>query len=213
MISQQLKDQTLALAGVFQAAELVRQAASGGKWSGYAAEQSVHSLFELQPESVEDVYAGGEFSLNLGLRTMQAALSGNQQDPQTIMYAVDLLRLERKYRQQGKMRHNIGSSLKQIQQLKTNGSESATELELMDQQVEAIGELYQQTISKMSKRIVVQGKPVHLKNERTLSWIRALLFAGLRSARLWVQVGGSRWDLVFGRKKILQATNQIIGKP
>lgn len=213
MISQQQKDQTLALAGVFQAAELVRQAASSGKWSGYAAEQSVHSLFELQPESVEDVYAGGEFSLNLGLRTMQAALSGTQQDPQTIMYAVDLLRLERKYRQQGKMRQSIGSSLQQIQQLKNNSSESATELELIDQQVQAIGELYQQTISKMSKRIVVQGKPIYLKNERTLSWIRALLFAGLRSARLWVQVGGSRWDLVFGRKKILQTTNQIIGKP
>ncbi len=213
MISQQQKDQTLALAGVFQAAELVHQAATSGKWSGYAAEQSVHSLFELQPESVEDVYAGGEFSLNLGLRTMQAALSGTQQDPQTIMYAVDLLRLERKYRQQGKMRQSIGSSLQQIQQLKNNSSEPTPELELIDQQVQAIGELYQQTISKMSKRIVVQGKPIYLKNERTLSWIRALLFAGLRSARLWVQVGGSRWDLIFGRKKILQTTNQIIGKP
>lgn len=213
MITQQQKDQTLALAGVFQAAELVRQAASSGKWSGYAAEQSLHSLFELQPVSVEDVYAGGEFSLNLGLRTMQAALSGQQHDPQTILYAVDLLRLERKYRQQSKMRNTIGLSLEQIKQLTSDDSESATELELIDQQVLAIGELYQQTISKMPKRIVVQGKPTHLKNDRTLSWIRALLFAGLRSARLWVQVGGSRFDLIFARKKILTATTQLIGKP
>ena len=208
MITQQQKDQTLALAGVFQAAALVHQAASTGNWSGYAAEQSVHSLFELQPESVEDIYAGGEFSLSLGLRSLQEALSGKQTDPQSILYAVDLLRLERKYRKQSKMRQQIGASLEQIKAMESSANE-ATEASLIDQQVEAIGELYQQTISKMSKRIVVQGKPVYLQNERTLSWIRALLLAGLRSARLWVQLGGSRWDLLFGRKKILQTTKLI----
>jgi len=31
------RDRTLALAGVFQATELVRQAAGHGTWSGYAA--------------------------------------------------------------------------------------------------------------------------------------------------------------------------------
>ena len=54
-----LKNRTMALAGVFQATELVRQAASHGTWSGYAASTSLHSLFNLESESVEMVY--GDF--------------------------------------------------------------------------------------------------------------------------------------------------------
>ena len=42
-----MKDKTLALAGVFQAAELVRQAACHGTWSGYAATSSLDSLFKM----------------------------------------------------------------------------------------------------------------------------------------------------------------------
>ncbi|WP_243260442.1 DUF489 family protein, partial [Pseudomonas aeruginosa] len=33
--------------------------------------------------------------------------------------------------------------------------------------------------------------------------IRALLLAGIRSARLWRQLGGSRWQMVFSRRRLL----------
>jgi high frequency lysogenization protein len=33
--------------------------------------------------------------------------------------------------------------------------------------------------------------------------IRALLLAGIRSARLWRQLGGHRWQLVISRRKLL----------
>ena len=51
-----MKNRTLALAGVFQSAELVRQAANHGTWSGYASSAMMRSLFILEPESIEDVY-------------------------------------------------------------------------------------------------------------------------------------------------------------
>jgi high frequency lysogenization protein len=35
------------------------------------------------------------------------------------------------------------------------------------------------------------------------SKIRALLLAGIRAARLWRQLGGHRWQLVFSRRKLL----------
>lgn len=203
MISQQLKEQTLALAGVFQAAELVHQAATTGQWSGYAAEQSIQSLFELEPATVEDVFTG-EFGVNLGLKSLRGALSGEQQNAQPLAYAIELLQLERKYRANTKMRQSIGKSLSAIRQM------SSTDIDLKDAQANALGELYQQTISTLSTRIVVNGKPVYLQNDRTLSWVRSLLFAGLRSTRLWVQLGGSRFDLMFGRKKILAASKQIL---
>lgn len=204
MMSQQLKEQTLALGGVFQAAELVNQAATTGQWSGYAAEQSIQSLFDLEPETVEDVFAG-EYGVNLGLKSLRAALSGEQQSAQTLAYAVELLQLEKKYRANSKMRESIGNSLSDISQM------GSTEVDLQDARAIALGELYQQTISTLSTRIMVNGKPVYLQNERTLSWIRSLLFAGLRSARLWVQLGGSRFDLMFGRKKMIAASTEILG--
>ena len=49
-----MKDRTLALAGLFQATELVRQAASHGTWSGYAATACLNSLFRLQADSLDD---------------------------------------------------------------------------------------------------------------------------------------------------------------
>jgi len=51
-----VKERTLALAGVFQATELVRQAASHGTWSGYAASYCLGSLFALESESVQEIY-------------------------------------------------------------------------------------------------------------------------------------------------------------
>jgi len=204
MISQKLKEQTLALAGIFQAAELVHQAATTGQWSGYAAEQSIQSLFELEPETVDDVFTG-EFGVNLGMKSLRGALKGEQPYAQTLAYAIELLQLERKYRSNTAMRQSIGTSLTAISQM------GSTDIDLKDAQATALGELYQQTISTLPTRIMVNGKPVYLQNERTLGWIRSLLFAGLRSARLWVQLGGSRFDLMFGRKKIIDASNQILG--
>ncbi len=204
MINQQLKEQTLALAGVFQAAELVHQAATTGQWSGYAAEQSIQSLFELHPQTTEDIYTG-EYGVNLGLKSLHSSLSGNQTDTQSLAYAIELLQLEKQYRKNNKMRELVGQSLIDIQHLGTDEDNP------WDTRVEALAELYQQTISTLSSRIMVSGKPVYLQNERTLGWIRSLLFAGLRSARLWVQLGGSRFDLMFGRKKILKASSQLLG--
>ena len=39
--------------------------------------------------------------------------------------------------------------------------------------------------------------------------IRACLLAGIRSAVLWRQVGGSKWQLLFHRKKLVQAARQL----
>ena len=43
-----------------------------------------------------------------------------------------------------------------------------------------------------------------LQNPRNAERIRALLLAGIRSATLWRQLGGNRWQLFFSRRKILK---------
>jgi high frequency lysogenization protein len=88
-----MKERTLALAGIFQATELVRQAACHGTWSGYAATCSLNSLFRLEADSIAEVYGGTE-RMRLGIETMLSVLQGENRYADTLRYAVGLLQLD-----------------------------------------------------------------------------------------------------------------------
>ena len=194
-----MKDRYLALAGAFQASELVRQAAWHGTWSGYAATACLHSLFKLEADSTAEIY-GGKEHMKLGVETMLAVLEGEERYVDSLRYVVGLLQVERKFRRAGKLQHQVGERLGEISDL---GSE-LEQHERQDLQAHEISELYSGTISRLTPRIVVNGKPQYLKNQRTVDWVRTLLLAGLRSATLWQQLGGGRFELMFGRKNIIR---------
>lgn len=200
-----MKQRTLALAGVFQATELVRQAANHGTWSGYAANTCLSSLFAVQSESVDDVY-GNTSHMNLGIQTLIAVLRGENQHLDSLRYAVGLLQIEKKFRKKGSMQDEVGKRLLEL----SGQFEELEEHERQDLQANGIAELYSQTISTLSPRIVVNGKPQYLNSDRTVDWIRTLLFSGLRSAVLWRQLGGGRWSLMFGRKQILAEAEALL---
>ena len=200
-----MKNRTLALAGVFQASELVRQAASHGAWSGYAARSCLHSLFTLEGESIQEIYGSRE-QLRLGVETMLCVLQGENRYTDALRYSVGLLQVERKFRAAGRLQDQVGNRLHEI-------SLQGVDLEQHDRedlQAHGISQLYTETISTLSPRIVVNGKPQYLKNERTINWVRTLLLAGLRSAVLWKQLGGGRFELMFGRKKIMREAETLL---
>ncbi|NCF62274.1 MAG: high frequency lysogenization protein HflD [Gammaproteobacteria bacterium] len=200
-----MKDRTLALAGVFQAAELVRQAANHGTWSGYAASSSLDTLFKLEAGSIAEIY-GGTARVRLGIETMLAVLQGENRYAESLRYTVGLLQIEKKLRQSTRLQGVVGERLIDISQ--TGGELEQHERE--DLQASDISLLYTETISKLTPRIVVNGKPQYLKNERTVDWVRTLLLAGLRSATLWHQLGGGRFELMFGRRKIMQEAESLL---
>ena len=200
-----MKDKNLALAGVFQASELVRQAACHGTWSGYAATSSLNSLFKMEAESIDDIF-GGKPRMRLGVETLAAVLQGDKHYADSLRYAVGLLQLQRKLNRSGKIQADVGDSLVKI----SNDGQDLDQHEREDRQAHDIAELYARTISQMTPRIVVSGKPQYLQNERTTDWIRTLLLAGIRSAMLWQQTGGGRFELMFGRKSILRDVEQFL---
>ena len=200
-----MKDRNLALAGVFQATELVRQAASHGTWSGYAATSSLHSLFVLQADSTAAIYGDTE-RMRLGVETMLAVLQGEQRYTDVLRYSVGLLQIEKKFRRSARLQDEVGRRLLEIS---GQGAE-LDQHEREDLQAREISELYSETISGLSPRIVVSGKPQYLQNERTTDWIRTLLLAGMRSATLWQQLGGGRFDLMFRRKKLLADVQEYL---
>ena len=202
-----MSDQTLALAGVFQATELVRQAANHGTWSGYAATCCLDSLFELEAQTAEAVF-GGRKRLSLGLDTLVDVLGGDQQHAQSLQMAVGLLQLQGRFQRDRDMMSQVGDTLASIARLPSE----LPEHERQDQQAHDIAVLYQDTVSNLTPRIVVQGRPQFLKTPRTVDWIRTLLFAGLRSAVLWRQLGGGRFSLLFGRKKLLRDAQRLAGR-
>jgi high frequency lysogenization protein len=121
------------------------------------------------------------------------------------------MQLESRFRKDASVQNKVGEELLRIAQI--DGSEDNLELEeheRLDLQAEHIATLYSNTISKMTPRIVVNGKPQHLQVPRTVNWIRTLLFSGLRSAVLWRQMGGGRFSLMFGRKKMLEEAQTLL---
>lgn len=200
-----MKERTMALAGIFQATELVRQAANHGTWSGYAADTCLDSLLAIETDSVDEIY-GSASSLRPGAETLISVLQGDRNYMESLGYAVSIMQLENNFRKKPQMQTRIGLDLQSISTL-----DEGLELhEIRDLQAQRIAELYTKTISTLSPRIVINGRPQHLQVDRTVNWIRTLLFAGLRSAVLWRQMGGGRFSLMFGRKKMLEQAQALL---
>jgi high frequency lysogenization protein len=200
-----MKERTMALAGIFQATELVRQAANHGTWSGYAADTCLDSLLAIDADTVEEIY-GDASNLRLGAETLVSVLQGDRRHVESLGYAVSIMQLETNFRKKSDMQALIGRELQSI----TTIDEGLELHEIRDLQAQKIADLYTRTISTLSPRIVINGRPQHLQVDRTVNWIRTLLFAGLRSAVLWRQMGGGRFSLMFGRKKMLEQAQTLL---
>ena len=200
-----MNNRIIALAGLFQATELVRQAANHGTWSGYSADTCLESLLALEADSVEDIFGGAD-QVRLGAEILIAVLQGDRRYMESLGYAVSIMQLESSFRKSADMQAHIGAELEEIA-----GIDDGTEIhEIKDLQAKKIAALYTQTISTLSPRVVVNGRPQHLQVDRTVNWIRTLLFAGLRSAVLWRQLGGGRFSLMFGRKKMMDQAQSLL---
>ena len=115
-----------------------------------------------------------------------------------LRYALALLGLERQLAKRDDMLQVIGNRLDQIQnQVEHFGLTH-------DNVVAACGALYQDTLSTFRQRIQVHGDMRFLQQPAVAAKVRALLLTGIRSARLWRQLGGHRWQLVFSRGKLLK---------
>lgn len=195
----------MALAGIFQATELVRQAANHGTWSGYAADTCLDSLLAIEADTVEEIY-GDANNLRLGAETLVSVLQGDRRHMESLGYAVSIMQLGNNFRKKSEMQALIGQELQSITSI-----DDGLELhEIRDLQAQQIADLYTRTISTLSPRIVINGRPQHLQVDRTVNWIRTLLFSGLRSAVLWRQMGGGHFNLMFGRKKMLEQAQTLL---
>jgi high frequency lysogenization protein len=200
-----LHDQTLALASMFQSATLINQLAHGQKINQAAFDCSFDSLFTLDANSVQEIYGYGEGLLQ-GLKMLITYFSAEEKHPERLIayYVFSMIKLESRLRRNKLVTEAIQKGVAQIEkQAQTFDISKSTKIHKVDG-------LYQQTISQVKPRIIVQGEQVNLTSSDTTSRIRSLLFAGIRAAVLWKQRGGSRFSLIFSRKKYLEQARQIL---
>ncbi len=192
-------EQTLALAGIAQSAFLVNQLAQHGVVAHDKLAIALNSLFITHPKSAEEVF-GKVGNLNLGLQVLQELLSGDSAvftPSEVLRYMLGLLYLQYKLAGRSALLEGISKGLDTIR-----AQFPDDELAGKPEAIRDVSRLYQGTLSTLPYRIQVRGDMNFLKNEHTACRIRALLFAGVRAAVLWRQVGGKRWHLLFQRKRI-----------
>ncbi|MBP0049158.1 high frequency lysogenization protein HflD [Marinobacterium sp. AK62] len=223
-MSRQHDEQTIALAGMFQAASLVDQIANRGMVPQNSYETSISSLFVTDPKLTEDVYGGVQevpYGLSLGLRHLQDMVEKNEsaQNKRIVQYVLGMIMLERQLDKHPDVMAQVGEGIDNIASKARyfNDQERDSEAPLEPvaythrNVIAALDNLYQETISHFSFRIQVGGDPRHLQNTENAGRIRALLLAGIRAALLWRQVGGKRWHMLFFRSRLKPSLRRIMG--
>lgn len=198
------QEQLVALGGIFQAAVTVDKLATTGQLTEGPASCLINSLLVPGNTSTIEVYGGDDFQLLDGYRAIVAAF-GRQAAvlPRDILrYSLSMIMLERKLMKRSDMLDQIASRLDHLRnQVSHFGPTHANVLA-------ACGGLYQDTLSTFPQRIQVHGDMHHLQQSNTATAIRAMLMAGIRSATLWQQRDGRRWQLIFSRGKIVRELQQ-----
>ncbi|GGY84863.1 high frequency lysogenization protein HflD [Marinobacter zhanjiangensis] len=207
-MSKSLTDQTLALAGVFQAATLVSQVAHQGRCAESTLETSLRSLFVTNPDNTLDVYGGELMNLREGLDALAKILSNQtrQQDMDILRYSLNLIQLESSLNRKRDMMGAIGERIDQARHTANHFGYVHSNL------ISNLASVYTDTISTFRLRIQVTGDPSVLQREENAARVRALLLAGIRSAVLWRQTGGRRWQLIFRRRKVAAIAGELAEK-
>jgi high frequency lysogenization protein len=195
----------IALAGVCQAAALVKQIARSNEFDKAALETSLNSIAITNPQDTEQVF-GDVSQLTLGYQTILAQL-GNQaqiKDVEVTRYIANLMAIERKLSGNKKAMAALGERISNIQRQQAH-------LDITDSQMlKNLDSVYTDVVSPIGRKIQVAGDPKILKRPDNQQRVRAALLAGVRAAVLWRQLGGKRRHILFSRQQIVDSATHTL---
>lgn len=201
-----IQNQTIALAALHQAAALVQEIATQGSVNQDQMATCIGSVLKIDSDSVISIYGSTE-NLQLGLEKLEQQFSGrNNLDPILMRYTTALIYLEAALSKLPDMQKSITAGIE-----RSIAQTEAFPL-LHENVIASLGDVYEKTISTLQPRVIVNGEELYLTTPQNKNKIRALLLAGIRAALLWRQCGGSRWKIIFQRKKIGQTCLQLLNR-
>lgn len=215
------QNRALALAGVFQATQLTHMTAMTGQQSigetgNFYFEQLIKASLNIRPalntssQTLDFFNQLGDIAL--GLKTLESSI--NQPFSTTpkskipkmpsaklpMSYAMALLQLEKK----------VYGNPEYVAIIEKSQQKILRQLSFFDNNymhpsiIANLAQAYVDTAGQINPRILVRGNAESFKDPNHTNRIRASLFTGLQLAHLWRQLGGSSWNMIFSKRKLLQ---------
>ncbi|MGS3140493.1 high frequency lysogenization protein HflD [Aeromonas sanarellii] len=203
-MSDKFQDRTMAFAGICQAAYLVQKVARDGTCDEASLRESLSSVLVTDPKQPLEVF-GSHLAIRDGYRALveQLGADGSQKNAELTRYVVSLIALERKLAKRKDILNMLGERISQI-------GRQQQHFDLLDEQILAnMASIYSDLISPIGPRIQVAGTPLFLQQPLVQHKVRALLLAGIRAVVLWRQLGGSRTQIIFARKKMVELAKRF----
>ncbi|MQX53890.1 high frequency lysogenization protein HflD [Alcanivorax sediminis] len=199
------QQQVLALAAVFQAAQLGDDIAVRGDCDPRALRALIEGVMALDADSFDSIYPQPE-QLREGLALLELSLNRKSGGAslRPLNYGLALLHLAAKLAKNADttniLRHRLMALNGQLAHFNDLAEEAFCH---------RLASIYVDTLGTFRFRIQVKGDPSHLQDEDKAAKIRTLFLTGVRAAFLWQQLGGKRWHLLFKRKQILATLESI----
>ncbi len=201
-------DIAIAYAAVCQSANLVQQFALAGAVKERSdLETMIKSLLVTNPDNLLEIYGNDLSNLKTGFSTALAQLGGGsgRLDTDIGRYWINILSLSQKLNKNSQAKTELVKRLGQIErQLPLYDGDI-----MADQMIANLASIYSDIISPLGTKIHVLGSADYLARPDIQQKIRACLLAGVRAGILWQQMGGTRWQFLFFRRKIFEQANGI----
>ena len=182
----------------------MQKVARDGNCDEASLRESLQSVLVTNPKQPLEVF-GSHLAIRDGYRALveQLGADGSQKNAELTRYVVSLIALERKLAKRKDILNMLGERISQI-------GRQQQHFDLLDEQILAnMASIYSDLISPIGPRIQVAGTPLFLQQPLVQHKVRALLLAGIRAAVLWRQLGGSRTQIIFARKKMVELAKRF----
>ena len=200
------KERILALAGIFQSASLANSLARGENVNPQAYATSITSIFSLDPNDFKDIF-GQPDNLEVGFTLLKSVLSNKnfKDHANTLRYAIGLMQIQSTLSKNEDVLSNLTTRLHQC-----IGRTEYFDSNIHPSIIANLADIYVDTLGSFRYRIQVKGNPEILQQTTNANKVRAIFLAGVRSAMLWNQMGGRRWQLMLSRKNLMREIDALI---
>ncbi|SUO95374.1 high frequency lysogenization protein HflD [Suttonella ornithocola] len=196
-----IQTQAWAISAMFFSADGVVSLSEKGHWKEDNFATLLPSLIRFNCENISEYY-DHTANLQRGRELLEEQMSEGVPEPQ-LRYVLQLLHIERRLSKNTALMETLIQGL-------TQSSRQVEAFGLLHDNVFAkFSSLYQQTASQAARRILIKGNPRYLQDAQTVARLRTLLLCALRAAALWRANGGNRWQMLFGRKGLVDAASEL----
>ncbi|MCO6523501.1 MAG: high frequency lysogenization protein HflD [Candidatus Schmidhempelia sp.] len=203
-------DIVIALAGACQSAALVPELSHNGIIEQKYYITAIKSIFNTNPVSTTEVF-GEVTNIKHGLQVLIKILNAQKEKDviDVTRYLFAILNITNHLRRNDVALNELSQRLSRLSILYTlsNDDDLAHSIDTISYSLAGI---YTDIISPLTTKIKVMGKMEYLQNTLIQAKIRTILFACVRASILWFQMGGTRWQFILSRKKLLQTAQELL---